>query len=77
MEHQTYILDRIEGTVAVLLHQADDTVLELPAADLPCGSHEGSVLRLCGGLWTLDTEAEKNRRESLRNRLKMLVEKNK
>ena len=40
--HQhTYILDRIEGTVAVLLDPADDTILEIPFADLPCGSHEG------------------------------------
>ena len=74
--HQhTYILDRIEGTVAVLLDPADDTILEIPFADLPCGSHEGCVLHLCGGLWSLDPEAEENRRRAMQNRLEMLLKK--
>ena len=73
--HQTYILDRIEGTVAVLLPLADGPALELPLTDLPCGSHEGAVLHLCDGLWSLDPEAEENRRRAMQNRLKMLLEK--
>ena len=75
MEHQTYILDRFEETMAVLLPLADGPVLQLPAADLPCGIHEGCVLHLCCGLWTLDIEAEENRRRAMQNRLKMLFEK--
>ena len=74
-ENKTYILDRIEGMIAVLLTQDGCMRLEIPAADLPAGSREGSVLRLCGTVWTADAAAEAERRNSLENRLAKLLEK--
>lgn len=74
-EIKTYVLDRIEGTVAVLLTMDGHSTLEIPAADLPCGCREGSVLRLCRGDWMPDMAAETERRNSMQNRLEKLLQK--
>jgi len=40
-----YVIDRLEGEVAVLVGD-DDRTFELPRRQLPKGSREGSVLRV-------------------------------
>ncbi len=63
MEERTvfWIIDRIEGDVAVVELSAGKTV-SLPLSSLPEGTKEGSVLRL-----TLDKEEEARRKKKTRS----------
>ena len=75
-EENTYTLDRIEGPVALLIdHQGG--IVEIPADLLPEGCRDGAVLHKLDGLWVRDYAAEAERRESMENKLKKLLEKNK
>ena len=60
-----YSIDRVEGGLAVC--EREDGALEHVAlGELPEGAREGSVLRRdCAGAWTLDPEAEQERRAKL------------
>ena len=68
-----YILDRIEGSVAVI--EADDEVLYFPIEQLPADAKEGDVLLIAEGSILIDTEATDARKATLRNRLNSLFEK--
>lgn len=59
-----YSVDRIEGTVAVLVGDSgpDLTVL---LSELPAGITEGSVLRFNDGVYTLDCQEEQKRRQRI------------
>jgi hypothetical protein len=56
----TYVVDRIEdGEIAVLVRDADEAIVEMPASDLP-SVEEGAIYRW-GLTWTRD-RAEESRR---------------
>lgn len=57
-------VDRIEGDFAVC-EKPDRTHLNIPLADLPEGTSEGSVIILQDGVFTLDSDAEDQRRKKL------------
>lgn len=77
MEPITYILDRIEGETALLIAQESGGIIEVPAALLPCGCREGSVLRHTDEGWKPDLAAELLRRQTMEEKLRKLLEKNK
>lgn len=77
MEQHTYILDRIEGEAALLIAQESGRIIEIPAALLPCGCREGSVLHRSDAGWKCDLAAELLRRETIEEKLRKLLEKNK
>ena len=59
-----YIIDRIEGGLAVC-EREDGGFEDIPLCQLPEGVREGSVLVLQDGAWTLDAQAENERRKML------------
>ena len=67
-----YTIDRIEDDFAVL--EAEDmTRREIPAAELPAGAKEGSVLSFDGEFFTLfsvEDEARRRRIIALQNKLR-------
>lgn len=77
MEPITYVLDRIEGDIALLIGQADSGILEVPAEDLPCGCREGSLLQHTDEGWKNDLAAELLRRQTMEEKLRNLLGKNK
>jgi hypothetical protein len=68
-----YIIDRIEGDVAVVEH--GDDMLNIPLSELPKGVREGSVLRKKeGGGFEPDEAARKKRLKTLKDRFSSLLE---
>ncbi len=69
-----YSVDRIEGSVAVLIADADGSSLPVPLASLPAGTAEGMLLRRTAqGGYERDAVAEQERRArvlALQNRLR-------
>jgi len=59
-----YIIDRVEGGLAVY-EKEDGSFERIPLQKLPEGAREGSVLVLQEGAWTLDLQAEQERRARL------------
>lgn len=41
-----WVVDRVEGLIAVLVRDEDERTEDVPAGALPAGSREGSVLRV-------------------------------
>lgn len=41
-----WVVDRVEGSVAVLIRDGDERTEDVPIETLPTGSREGSVLRV-------------------------------
>jgi len=65
---RTWVVDRIEGEVAVLVADDDQEILDMPLNVLPRGLREGAVLRVAESnghpLWvsaTLDEESSLRR----------------
>ena len=59
-----YIVDRIEGNLAVC--EAENmTFTVISLADLPQGTHEGSVVIFKNGSYSLDEETEQKRRDRI------------
>lgn len=69
----TYVIDRFEGTVAVLEDEAGGTSA-VPRDSLPPAAREGDVLRLKDGVYTLDPEETARRRERMLALLRRLRE---
>ena len=65
-----WVVDRVEGGVAVLVGDDDQETLDVPLSVLPPGSREGSVLRVGESagepLWTSAVLDEELRLERLR-----------
>jgi len=59
-----YIIDRIEGGLAVC-EKEDGSLENISLRALPRGVREGSVLISDNGAWTLDLQAENERRKRL------------
>ena len=41
-----WVVDRVEGSVAVLIRDGDERTVDVPSKALPAGSREGAVLRV-------------------------------
>lgn len=61
---ERFVVDRIEGKVAVLEHD-DLSHEEVPLADLPKGVRDGTCLVREDGHYAVDRDAEKSRRTSI------------
>ncbi len=59
-----YIVDRIEGNLAVC-ETENMSVTVISLADLPAGTHEGSVVIFKNGTYTLDVDEEQKRRDRI------------
>ena len=67
---RTWVVDRIEGEVAVLVADDDQEILDMPLNVLPRGLREGTVLRVTESnghpLWVSATLDEESRLRRLR-----------
>lgn len=68
---KTYIIDRIEGDIAVLEGEGG-AMRDLPAAKLPAGARQGDVLCEAGGAFTIDKAATAARAENIRRKMRGL-----
>ncbi len=59
-----YSIDRLEGDLAVLIDEDENTVT-LPRTQLPADVKAGDMLRLTDGEYTIDAEAARARRERI------------
>ena len=70
-----YVIDRIEGGIAVCESLETEDNLEIPVADLPKEAKEGDVIRKgCRG-YAIDAALTKRRKEQLSDRLNRLFNK--
>lgn len=67
-----YAVDRIVEDIVVLENIEIGEILEMKKHELPIDVHEGSILIKNDNNFSLDENAEKTRRESLRERLERL-----
>lgn len=67
-----YAVDRIEEDIVVLENIKTGEILEVSISNLPKGIHEGSILVKENDEFLIDLGTEKERRESLRERLERL-----
>lgn len=66
-----YIVDRIEGDVAVL--ERDDLVFEdVPLSELPEGTSQHDCLELEGGAWRIDRERTEERKQAIAEKMARL-----
>lgn len=67
-----YAVDRIEEDIVVLENIKTGEILEVSISNLPKGIHEGSILVKDNDEFLIDLGTEKERRDSLRERLERL-----
>ena len=67
-----YAVDRIIEDIVVLENIETGELVEIKKYELPNEVHEGSILVKKDEVYTLDVNTEKERRESLRERLERL-----
>ncbi len=60
----TYVVDRIEGEVAVLQDEKEKLHI-IPLKDLPSPLHRGDVIHGQKGAYTVDAEQTKKRRSQI------------
>jgi len=70
-----YVVDRIEGEIAVCLGMSDDGDLEIRAGDLPPGTKEGDVIAAGNGTFVIDGAETAKRRADLTERMNRLFQK--
>ncbi len=66
-----YVIDRIEGDVAVLIEDTGEKQ-DAPRNSLPKGAREGSCLRKNGDAFLLDEAETTRRRQRIESKLKAL-----
>lgn len=71
MDDAIYVIDRIEGGIAVLVGDSGEKA-EIPLSDLPAGAHEGSCLRPHGQGFALDEDEEAARKRRIERKLNSL-----
>lgn len=71
MDDAIYVIDRIEGSIAVLVRDSGEK-MEVPLSDLPSGAHEGSCLRPCECGFALDEGEEATRKRRIERKLNAL-----
>ena len=67
------IIDRFEDGFAVI--EITDEFVSVPKDELPKGAKEGDVLVCVDGVWTVDEEATKQRKNAIRSRFDRLKRK--
>lgn len=67
-----YIIDRIEGRIAICEESKTNKMIKIDVSLLPDGIHDGAVLDYNDGKYTLNIEEEKSLREKISNRLNNL-----
>lgn len=70
--YMKYSVDRIIEGIAVLEDLQSNGIIEVELKNLPNDIHEGSILVFKDGYYQIEIEEEKNRRDSLRERLDRL-----
>lgn len=68
-----YTIDRI-GEEIIICEDENGDMVKVEAAALPTGVREGDILTWSHGIWTLETEETKKRREKIRNKLRSLTD---
>lgn len=71
MDDTIYVIDRIEGSIAVLVSDSGEKK-EVPLSGLPAGAHEGSCLRPCERGFALDEGEEATRKRRIERKLNAL-----
>lgn len=71
MDDAIYVIDRIEGSVAILVLDSGEK-MEVSLSDLPSGAHEGSCLRPCERGFALDEGEEAARKRRIERKLNAL-----
>ncbi len=71
MDDAIYVIDRIEGSIAILVRDSGEK-MEVPLSGLPSGAHEGSCLRPCEHGFTLDEGEEVTRKRRIERKLNAL-----
>lgn len=71
MDNLVYVIDRIEGDIAVLVCDSGEKA-EVPLSGLPAGAHEGSCLRPCEHGFALDEGEEAKRKRRIERKLNAL-----
>lgn len=67
-----YAVDRFEEDIVILENMVNGEIIEAEKNELPEGVHEGSILVYNTDHFELDIDTEKERRESLRERMERL-----
>ena len=67
------IIDRFEDGFAVI--EITDEFVSVPKDELPRGAKEGDVLVCVDGVWTVDEEATKQRKNAIQSRFDRLKRK--
>ena len=67
-----YVLDRIEGNVALLEDQDTGRIIPFPLDQLPASLREGDCLTQENGVFQVDSERTRQRREAALQKLKKL-----
>ena len=75
MEEFIYTVDRIEEKYAICENQASKEVVKVEIEKLPKGIKEGSVIRKVKEDYLLDKEKEKNRENSIKQKMDKLWKK--
>lgn len=71
-----FIVDRIEGNIAVLESEGGDFI-HVPVSDLPKGIRDGSVIRFDKNVYEHDALAEQQRRRALFEKQQSLLNRKK
>lgn len=71
MDDAIYVIDRIEGSIAILVRDSGEK-MEVPFSGLPSGAHEGSCLRPCECGFALDEREEVTRKRRIERKLNAL-----
>ena len=64
-----YVMDRLEGGMAVLVAKADGSVRDVRPEELPAGAQPGMTLVEEGGAWRTDEEDAARRAERIREKM--------
>lgn len=69
-----YVIDRLEETLAICEND-DKEIISVSRKELPEAAIEGDVIALQDdGIWILDSESTKKRRERIRKKMMNLLE---
>lgn len=66
-----YIVDRIEGAVAVL-ERDDLEIVDVPLSELPGGVRQHDCLEEVGGAWQIDRDRTAERKRRIEDKMRML-----
>lgn len=65
------IIDRFEGGIAVI--ETDSGIMNISKNELPDGAKEGDIIEFTDGLYVIDEEETKKRRESMADMFRKLT----